>query len=850
MIIRYNGGKERKTMRNWYKNIMAAGILVLPICVLSVCHGEMLPDVTGVTGARINENPANIAYIIHVSLDGNDVNPGTFQQPLRTINKAADFAGQYQQNNEGTRIIIHPGIYRETVDALINYPVSGSVGAPIIFEPNESGTVKISASEIYSNWQQEDTDIYSHNWAYDWGLWVDPPEGGAQYEYDLFIDNPILRRREMFFADGQLLTQVLSYSELESLENSFYIDEASDSVFVHLTNGVNINDVIIEGAERMYLFRTYRNRSIIVRGLTFEHATNVVFENGGVSFEECEDILFEDNVVRWCNGNGWGFVGTQVVNEGAPSTYYPTERATVRRNISNYNGIAGGKTFLTRNTILEDNETSYNNWRGQRADLSSGWTGTRFYLMHDSIVRRHRSVGNFARGLWFDTDGDNILLEDSYLCNNADGLKFEVCQGPILVRNCEISNNTDFGILFHAPRGITVQDCNIINNGAYQLIVSSSQVTRYLTDWYLERPASYMDVGDIALSGNVVGGSGSQKLIHIPDFAPFKSTFESDYNYWYHLDETDVFAENTAACPGCTPTYYDYSGWKSITAQDANSTFATEAPVPSYCGDLGTRYPPCDITTDCNVNFSDFSEIASNWLADTTEITVTRDYVFEPWQDTTFNSNNYNSNDGGTALGLENWIFNGGGNAKRCSLFQFDLGSIDSTNTDNITEGVFHISANTYGGAGQIHGWRFHRMLVPWSEESTYNQLYGLRSGIEYDATPFNSYVHNGDDDSNHLYMSGFAPAVENWVDGTWPNYGFIIISYAPVGDTFNAVGFRSREFVQYPNRNPLLRVTAEIGATCDDEEAKWAEDLNADCLINMTDIALLAQDWLETTRP
>ena len=470
--------------------------------------------------------------------------------------------------------------------------------------------------------------------------------------------------------------------------------------------------------------------------------------------------------------------------------------------------------------------------------------------MHDSVVRRHKSVGNYARGLWFDFDCDNVLLEEAYLCENVDGLKFEVCQGPILVKNCEISNNSISGILFHVNRDITIQGCEIANNDYYQLQVDHGQVSRYFTDWYLEEPAGDLDLSNIAFLHTVVGGSGSQKLVHIPDFEPFKSTLESNHNYWYHLDAANVFAENTSSCPLCTPTLYDFSGWQSLTAQDSSSVFRTVPPTPAYCGDWATEYPTGDINEDCRVNLNDFAAIADIWLDDTTEIAVIRDHIIEPIQDTTFDSQNYNDNSGGVATQLVNWIWNGGGIEKRCSLLQCDVGSIDPCATDSILSATLHISANVYGNPGEVHGWKFHRMLVPWSESSTYNQLYGLRAGIEYDATPFNSYIHNSDDGGDHVYMDGFETAVEHWADGTWANYGFIIISYAPSGATFNSVEFRSREYLTVQHRSPVLTVRTLRGAVCDDAEAKWLTDLNGDCCVDVEDLDILSDHWLDSTDP
>ncbi|MBE9171070.1 hypothetical protein IQ238_27330 [Pleurocapsales cyanobacterium LEGE 06147] len=75
------------------------------------------------------------------------------------------------------------------------------------------------------------------------------------------------------------------------------------------------------------------------------------------------------------------------------------------------------------NTIWEDNETSFNNWRGYRADFT-GWAigRAKLHLVRNGIFRRHQSIGNMTRGLWFDIGNKNILIEDLTAIHNIRGL--------------------------------------------------------------------------------------------------------------------------------------------------------------------------------------------------------------------------------------------------------------------------------------------------------------------------------------------------------------------------------------------------------------------------------------------
>jgi hypothetical protein len=84
--------------------------------------------------------------VIHVDgLAGNDTNPGTQEEPVATVGKALGLVP-----GPGTKVLIHPGKYRE---ANLQLTKSGTRFEPVIIEANEPGTVIISGSEIWSDWQ-------------------------------------------------------------------------------------------------------------------------------------------------------------------------------------------------------------------------------------------------------------------------------------------------------------------------------------------------------------------------------------------------------------------------------------------------------------------------------------------------------------------------------------------------------------------------------------------------------------------------------------------------------------------------------------------------------------------------
>ncbi|KXX67047.1 T9SS type A sorting domain-containing protein [Flammeovirga sp. SJP92] len=90
---------------------------------------------------------------IHVSKNGDDANSGTSSSPYLTIQKAANVA------SAGDVVIIHEGIYRETVVPSKN----GTEGSPIVFKAAEGEKVIVSAGELIKSWTLMTDNIYKAN---------------------------------------------------------------------------------------------------------------------------------------------------------------------------------------------------------------------------------------------------------------------------------------------------------------------------------------------------------------------------------------------------------------------------------------------------------------------------------------------------------------------------------------------------------------------------------------------------------------------------------------------------------------------------------------------------------------
>ncbi len=114
-------------------------ILLLAIVFLTAC-------------AQVSTNlePELITQRFYIATTGNDANPGSLQQPFRTIQKCALVA------TPGTACFIRAGTYRET----IRPTASGEAGLPILFKPYNNEKVLISGTNIVNSWTPDSGSTY------------------------------------------------------------------------------------------------------------------------------------------------------------------------------------------------------------------------------------------------------------------------------------------------------------------------------------------------------------------------------------------------------------------------------------------------------------------------------------------------------------------------------------------------------------------------------------------------------------------------------------------------------------------------------------------------------------------
>lgn len=214
-----------------------------------------------------------------------DENDGTIERPLKTINAAAQIA------TPGTRVLIHRGIYRETVQ-----PAMGGLGPDkmISYEAYQGEEVIIKASVEVMDFKP------SVGWRVARGFGGRTPDGLRIWEIELnpedlkgynpfcavnilhdrlFIEydktdmTPYLNRRGMVFVDGKPMKQVPLYYMLAEHENSYWVEANGQKVHIRLAGDDDPRNHTIELTNREQCFapKVPFLSYIRVKGLTLAH---------------------------------------------------------------------------------------------------------------------------------------------------------------------------------------------------------------------------------------------------------------------------------------------------------------------------------------------------------------------------------------------------------------------------------------------------------------------------------------------------------------------------------------------------------------------------------------------------
>jgi hypothetical protein len=354
-----------------------------------------------------------------------DQNDGAISQPFKTINAAAQVA------TPGTRVLIHAGTYRETVQ-----PAMGGLGPEkmISYEAYQGEEVIIKASVEVKDFKPSvgwrlfpwfGHNITSPEEIKVWEIELNPEDFQGYnpfcavnilhdrvfIEYDKTDMTPYLNRRGMVFVDGKPMKQVPLYNHLSQNDNTYWVEANGQKVHIRLAGDDDPKDHVIELSNREQCFAPKEPflSYIRVKGLTLAHAATgaPVPQRGSLSCYRGHHWIIEDCTIDWSNATG--------IDCGNECWHHPRIEeqiigyTIIRRNTIKDVGVCGIAGMFASNMLIEDNTIVGTGW--QRMELSWEAGGIKVHNMVDSLIRRNIFKGCIGcDSLWLDVGNENCRI--------------------------------------------------------------------------------------------------------------------------------------------------------------------------------------------------------------------------------------------------------------------------------------------------------------------------------------------------------------------------------------------------------------------------------------------------------
>jgi hypothetical protein len=364
-----------------------------------------------------------------------DENPGTQSLPLKTVNAAARIAVP------GTRVLIHRGTYRETVQ-----PAMGGLSPEkmISYEAFDGEEVIIKASVEVRDFRPSvgwrmvrgfgASKVNTDNVRI-WEIELDPEDFKGYnpfcavnilhdrlfIEYDKTDMTTYLNRRGMVFVDGRPMKQVPLYCMLTENENSYWVEANGQKVHIRLYGDDDPKDHVIELTNREQCFapKVPFLSYIKVKGLTLAHAATgaPVPQRGALSCYRGHHWIIEDCTIDWSNATG--------IDCGNECWHHTVEEgqiignSIIRRNTIKDAGVCGIAGLFVKNMLIEDNLITGTGW--QRMELSWEAGGIKVHNSVNSLIRRNIIKDCYGcDALWMDVGNENNRITSNLFLNGID----------------------------------------------------------------------------------------------------------------------------------------------------------------------------------------------------------------------------------------------------------------------------------------------------------------------------------------------------------------------------------------------------------------------------------------------
>jgi hypothetical protein len=416
-----------------------------------------------------------VAKEFHVSVIGNDNNPGTFSKPFRTISHAAERA------YPGDTITVHEGTYREWVS-----PARGGTNDlnRIVYRaaPDEEAIIK--GSEVIKNWEKINKNLWKatiqNSFFCDYNPYQDTIKGDwfnsrgrAHHTGEVYLNGKSLYEATAL----DMLKKPVPFADSREKEQSiyqWYVESNDETTTIWANfNGYDPNKELVEINVREACFypKTPGINYITVQGFQLSQAATQwapptaeqigligthwskgwIIENNVISNSKCVGITLGKD--RATGQNAWMDHpvkdGAAIYNEVIMKALYS---GWSKENIGSHI-VRGNEIFHCEQAGIVGSlggvfSQIYNNYIHdvwiKRMFSGAEIAGIKFHASNDILIKNNR-INNVGRGIWIDWMAQGTRITGNLLYDNTtDDLFSEVNHGPYLVDNNILLSNIAF----------------------------------------------------------------------------------------------------------------------------------------------------------------------------------------------------------------------------------------------------------------------------------------------------------------------------------------------------------------------------------------------------------------------
>jgi len=392
------------------------------------------------------EDKTNYQNEIHVSQkSGSESGDGSEKNPFLKISQAVSFA------TPGTKVVIHEGVYRETVRPIYS---GNSETEMIMFCGAEGERVEITGAEYYEGeyresegWKrrisshqlntfvEEDAKVYMGKFDRKIFDGVNPfsmangplvPWYAADMGWLYLVKNNDERktttmRRGMLFCDGERVEQVLNYFDLGEKDNRFFVEDDGLTFHIRFKGDSAPDGHTLEFTAREQCFCPEE------KYFSYMHIKNLHFTKGGNGFPPPQRGILSTNcghhwIIEECHVIDANGVGADISFQ-CPGRYSTAPRGhqIVRNCEFTRCGIVGLTGTPATSDIhyydnqqegflIENNKFIDNCWWNYEYLMENA--GVKIHRLKDSVIANNYINGTgYGSGIWTDAYNTNLLLE-------------------------------------------------------------------------------------------------------------------------------------------------------------------------------------------------------------------------------------------------------------------------------------------------------------------------------------------------------------------------------------------------------------------------------------------------------